>query len=65
MGANLDLDQLKTQRAVTGRQNERSYFRTGPNAMPTCVQRGVVAIKAAGFAAIVLLPRNRYRQDIT
>ena len=55
-GANLDLDQLKTQLAATGRQKERIYFRMGPNAKTAYTQRVVDAIKAAGFADIAVMP---------
>jgi biopolymer transport protein ExbD len=55
-GANLDLDQLKTQLAATGRQKERIYFRMGPNAKTAYTQRVVEAIKAAGFADIAVQP---------
>ena len=55
-GANLDLDQLKTQLAATGRQKERIYFRMGPNAKTAYTQSVVDVIKAAGFADIALQP---------
>jgi biopolymer transport protein ExbD len=55
-GASLDLDQLKAQLIATGRQNERVYFRMGPNAKTAFTQRVVEAIKAAGFADIAVMP---------
>jgi hypothetical protein len=56
---------LKTQLAATGRQKERVYSRMGPNAKSTCAQQVIDAIKAAGFADIALLPRNRSCQQFT
>jgi len=55
-GANLDLDQLKTELAATGRQKERIYFRMGPNAKTAYTERVVAAIKAAGFTDIAVMP---------
>jgi biopolymer transport protein ExbD len=55
-GAALDLDQLKTQLAATGRQKERIYFRMGPHAKTAYTERVIAAIKAAGFTDIAVLP---------
>jgi biopolymer transport protein ExbD len=55
-GANLDLDQLKTQLAATGRQRERIYFRMGPHAKTAYTERVIAVIKAAGFSDIAVLP---------
>jgi len=55
-GADLDLDELKSKLAATGRQKERVYFRVGPNAKSAYVQRVIDTIKAAGFADIAVMP---------
>jgi biopolymer transport protein ExbD len=55
-GASLDLDQLKTRLAATGRQKERSYFRMGPHAKTAYTERVIDTIKAAGFTDIAVMP---------
>lgn len=55
-GADLDLDQLKSRLAATGRQKERILFRIGPNAKTVYVKQVIDAIKEAGFADIGMMP---------
>ena len=55
-GANLDLEQLKSQLAATGRQKERIYFRMGPHAKTAYTERVIDTIKAAGFTDIAVMP---------
>jgi biopolymer transport protein ExbD len=52
----LDIDQLTDKLKATGRQNERIYFRMGPNAKTAYTKRVIAAIEAAGFTDIAVMP---------
>ena len=61
-GSALDTDQLTEKLKATGRQNERIYFRMGPNAKTAYTKRVVAAIEAAGFHDIAVMPPPGLRQ---
>ena len=63
-GADLDLDQLQSQLAATGRQGARVYLRIGSNAKSVYVDRVIAAIRAAGFADIAILGPPGLEKDL-
>jgi biopolymer transport protein ExbD len=49
-GADLDLDELRSALAKTGRQDETLLFQVGPNAKSGYISRALKAVKDAGFS---------------
>ncbi len=63
-GAELDLDQLKTQLAATGKQGSKLYLRIGSSAKSVYVERVVKAVREAGFTDIAILGPSGMEKDL-
>ncbi len=63
-GADLDVDELRSQLVATGRAGERVYVRIGPGAKSVYIDRVVKAIRAAGFADIAIVGPSGMEKDL-